>query len=168
MYKNAVKSHIDSDIKIVKKNITLSKLIANKENFKLLAIVNESNKLVGIIDYRQLSISVLKQLSKKTTKNIEAVLNKEISFYMNKDFITAYPEDDLEKIFDNMLKNKTEYIIIVDNKNHPLGVANLYDLYETVIKLKIRNIGLNISLIEEKSSMEKDNVIKNLIKEIDT
>ena len=168
MYKNAVKSHIDSDIKIVKKNITLSKLIASKENFKLLAIVNESNKLVGIIDYRQLSISVLKQLSKKTTKNIEAVLNKEISFYMNKDFITAYPEDDLEKIFDNMLKNKTEYIIIVDNKNHPLGVANLYDLYETVIKLKIRNIGLNISLIEEKSSMEKDNVIKNLIKEIDT
>ena len=168
MYKNAVKSHIDSDIKIVKKNITLSKLIANKENFKLLAIVNESNKLVGIIDYRQLSISVLKQLSKKTTKNIESVLNKEISFYMNKDFITAYPEDDLEKIFDNMLKNKTEYIIIVDNKNHPLGVANLYDLYETVIKLKIRNIGLNISLIEEKSSMEKDNVIKNLIKEIDT
>ena len=133
-----------------------------------MAIVNESNKLVGIIDYRQLSISVLKQLSKKTTKNIEAVLNKEISFYMNKDFITAYPEDDLEKIFDNMLKNKTEYIIIVDNKNHPLGVANLYDLYETVIKLKIRNIGLNISLIEEKSSMEKDNVIKNLIKEIDT
>lgn len=168
MYKNAVKSHIDSDIKIVKKNITLSKLIASKENFKLLAIVNESNKLVGIIDYRQLSISVLKQLSKKTTKNIEAVLNKEISFYMNKDFITAYPEDDLEKIFDNMLKNKTEYIIIVDNKNHPLGIANLYDLYETVIKLKIRNIGLNISLIEEKSSMEKDNVIKNLIKEIDT
>ena len=168
MYKNAVKSHIDSDIKIVKKNITLSKLIASKENFKLLAIVNESNKLVGIIDYRQLSISVLKQLSKKTTKNIETVLNKEISFYMNKDFITAYPEDDLEKIFDYMLKNKTEYIIIVDNKNHPLGVANLYDLYETVIKLKIRNIGLNISLIEEKSSMEKDNVIKNLIKEIDT
>ena len=34
MYKNAVKSHIDSDIKIVKKNITLSKLIASKENFK--------------------------------------------------------------------------------------------------------------------------------------
>ena len=111
MYKNAVKSHIDNDIKIVKKNITLSKLIASKENFKLLAIVNESNKLVGIIDYRQLSISVLKQLSKKTTKNIEAVLNKEISFYMNKDFITAYPEDDLEKIFDNMLKNKTAYKI---------------------------------------------------------
>lgn len=80
MYKNAVKSHIDSDIKIVKKNITLSKLIANKENFKLLAIVNESNKLVGIIDYRQLSISVLKQLSKKLRKISKPFLIKKFLF----------------------------------------------------------------------------------------
>lgn len=170
MYKNIIKSSMENTVRIVKKSASLSELaaIVNKEKSKILAVVNESNKLVGIIDSRRLISTVLKQLTKKTTKDIKAVLSKEASFFMNKDFITGYGEDDLEKTFDNMLKNKMEYIVIINDKNHPIGTLNIYDVYENVIKLKIRNIGLNISLIEEKSSIEKDNVIKNLIKEIDT
>ncbi|TKZ35436.1 diguanylate cyclase, partial [Brachyspira catarrhinii] len=170
---------MENTIKILKKNAPLSELIkiVNKENIKVLAVVNEANKLIGIIDDRQLSDGILKQIPKKPTKTIKSakstksekeILSKEVSFFMSKDFITAYPEDDLEKIFDSMLKNKLEYIAVIDDKNSPIGTLNIYDLYETIIKLKIRNVGLNISLIEEKSSIEKDNVIKNLIKEIDT
>ena len=185
MYNNIVKYSMENTIKILKKNAPLSELIkiVNKENVKALAVVNEANKLIGIIDSRQLSDIILKQFPKKTAKttktskttkntksqkNDNEILNKEISSFMSKDFITAYPEDDLEKIFDSMLKNKLEYIAVIDDKNKPIGTLNIYDLYETIIKLKIRNVGLNISLIEEKSSIEKDNVIKNLIKEIDT
>ena len=185
MYNNIVKYSMENTIKILKKNEPLSELIkiVNKERVKVLAVVNEANKLIGIIDGRQLLDGILKQFPKKkakatksakTTKNTKSaknyneILNKEISFFMSKDFITAYPEDDLEKIFDSMLKNKLEYIAVIDDKNKPIGTLNIYDLYETIIKLKIRNVGLNISLIEEKSSIEKDNVIKNLIKEIDT
>lgn len=170
MYKNIVKSSMENIIKTVKKNIPLSELvkILNKESIKILAVVNESNKLVGIIDYRQLLEGIFKQVSKKSTKKDKEILNKEASFFMSKDFISIYPDDDLDKVFDSMLKNKLEYIVIIDDKNHPIGTLTIYDLYESIIKLKIRNVGLNISLIEEKSSIEKDNVIKNLIKEIDT
>lgn len=176
MYKNFVKYSMDNSVRVIKKNSPLSELIdiLKKENTKILAVINESNKLIGVIDSGELLTGIIKQVSKKPIKNAKStksekeILSKEISFFMNKDFITAYPEDDLEKIFDSMLKNKTEYIVITDNKNIPIGTLNIYDLYETIIKLKIRNVGLNISLIEEKSSIEKDNVIKNLIKEIDT
>ena len=57
MYNNIVKYSMENTIKILKKNAPLSELIkiVNKENVKALAVVNEANKLIGIIDNRQLS-----------------------------------------------------------------------------------------------------------------
>ena len=77
--------------------------------------------------------------------------------------------DDFDATVSNVLEitNCKNLSSLMLPKN-PIGVINIYDLFETVVKIKMRNMTLNINEIEKKSSMEKDKVIKKLMKEIDT
>lgn len=167
MYRSIVKSIMENRIGVVKKDSNLLELasLASKSSNKILAVVNDSDKIVGIINFNDVLINLLKDVSKKNSKNF---ITKEISAFMNKNLVIAHPEDDILMTFEIMKENKMDYLVIINNDNYPIGVINIYDLFETVVKIKMRNMTLNINEIEKKSSMEKDKVIKKLMKEIDT
>lgn len=166
MYRNIIKSIMESRIEIVKKDSTLLETVSffSKSSNKILAVINDSDKIVGMINYDELLVNILKNITKKDS---QSVLNKPISSFMNKKLITAHPEDDISVAFDMMKEKKIDYLIIINNDDYPIGIINIYDIYETMLKIRMRNLNISINEIEKKSSMEKDKVIKKLMKEID-
>lgn len=168
MYRSIIKSIMENRIGVIKKDSNLLELvsIASKSSNKILAVVNDSDKIVGVINCDNILINVIKDISKKSSKN--AVINKEVSDFMNKNLIIAHPEDDILMTFDIMKDNKIDYLVIINSDNYPIGIVNIYDLFENVIKIKMRNMSFSVNEIEKKSSIEKDKVIKKLMKEIDT
>lgn len=167
MYKSIIKSIMENRISIVKKSSTILELIniICKKSNKILAVTNDSDKIVGVVNYDELLINIL---SKMSDKKYQDILNKEISNFMNKNLIFVHPEDDILITFDLMKENKIDYIVVINSDNYPIGVVNIYDLFESVIKIRVRNMDFYINEIEKKSSIEKDKVIKKLMKEIDT
>lgn len=167
MYNNIIKSIMDNRIGVIKKDSTLLELalFASKSSNKILAVINNSDKIVGIINYDELLINILKNITKKDSKNI---LDKEVSHFMNKKLIIAHPEDDITSAFDTMKENKIDYLIVINNNNYPIGIVNIYDLFENIVKIRVRNMSLAINDIKKKSSIEKDKIIKKLMKEIDS
>ncbi|WP_020005876.1 diguanylate cyclase [Brachyspira innocens] len=168
MYRSIIKSIMENRIGVIKKDSNLLELvsIASKSSNKILAVVNDSDKIVGVINCDNILINVIKDISKKSSKN--AVINKEVSDFMNKNLIIAHPEDDILMTFDIMKNNKIDYLVIINSDNYPIGIVNIYDLFENVIKIKMRNMSFSVNEIEKKYSIEKDKVIKKLMKEIDT
>lgn len=168
MYRSIIKSIMENRIGVIKKDSNLLELvsIASKSSNKILAVVNDSDKIVGVINCDNILINVIKDISKKSSKN--AVINKEVSDFMNKNLIIAHPEDDILMTFDLMKDNKIDYLVIINSDNYPIGIVNIYDLFENVIKIKMRNMSFSVNEIGKKSSIEKDKVIKKLMKEIDT
>lgn len=168
MYRSIIKSIMENRIGVIKKDSNLLELvsIASKSSNKILAVVNDSDKIVGVINCDNILINVIKDISKKSSKN--SVINKEVSDFMNKNLIIAHPEDDILMTFDIMKDNKIDYLVIINSDNYPIGIVNIYDLFENVIKIKMRNMSFSVNEIEKKSSIEKDKVIKKLMKEIDT
>ncbi|WP_300369829.1 diguanylate cyclase [Brachyspira sp.] len=167
MYRSIIKSIIENRIGIIKKNSTLSELYSSvsKSSNKILAVINDSDKIVGIINYNELLVNILKNITKKNSKNI---LDKPISSFMNKKLLIAHPEDDIMVAFEIMQENKTDYLIIINNDDYPIGVINIYDMYESIVKIRMSNMKFAITEVEKKSSIEKDKVIKKLMKEIDS
>ena len=158
MYKNIIKSVMENRIEVVKKDSTLLEAasLVSKSSNKILAVINDSDKIVGIINYDELLVNILKNINKKDSKNI---INKEISFFMNKNLVIAHPEDDITVVFDMMREKKMDYLIIINNDNYPIGIINIYDIYENIIKIRMRNMTIAINEVEKKSSIEKDKVI---------
>ncbi len=87
---------------------------------------------------------------------------------MNKKLIIAHPEDNITETFYIMRDNKIDYLAVINNDDYPIGVINIYDMYENILKVRMHNMNIAITEIEKKSSIEKDKVIKKLMKEIDT
>ena len=167
MYRSIIKSIMENRINIVKKSSTILELIPliSKKSNKILAVTNDSDKIVGVVNYDELLVNILNKISGKKKQDI---LNKEISNFMNKNLILVHPEDDIVPTFELMKENKIDYIVVINSDNYPVGILNIYDLFENVIKIKIRNMDYSVNEIEKKSSLEKDKVIKKLMKEIDT
>ena len=167
MYRNIIKSIMENRIGVIKKDSTLLELVslASKSSSKILAVINDSDKIVGVINFNDILLNILKNIPAKSSKSL---INREIEDFMNKNLVIAHPEDDILMVFDIMKENKIDYLVIINNDNYPIGIVNIYDLLEDVIKIRIRNMNFNISEIEKKSSLEKDKVIKKLMKEIDT
>ncbi|MEI0798086.1 diguanylate cyclase [Brachyspira intermedia] len=167
MYRSIIKSIMENRIEVIKKDSTLLEVasLVSKSSNKILAVINDSDKIIGIVNYKELLVNILKNANKKDSKNI---FNKEISAFMNKNLIVAHPEDDILVAFDIMKENKIDYLIIINSDNYPIGIVNIYDIYETIIKIRMRNMSIATNEVEKKSSIEKDKVIKKLMKEIDT
>ena len=166
MYRNIIKSVMENCIDIVKKDSTFLELcsIILKSSNKILAVI-DNDKIVGVIDYNDLLINILKDIN---NKNFIDILNKEVSNFMNKNFLIAYTKNNITNVFDTMIKNKIDYMVIINADNYPIGIVNIYDLFDYTMKLKIRNMNFNINEIEKKSSIEKDKIIKELMEKVDT
>lgn len=105
MYKNIIKSVMENRIEVIKKDSTLLEVasLVSKSSNKILAVINDFDKIVGIINYNELLVNILKNINKKDSKNI---FNKSISVFMNKNLVIAHPEDDITVAFDIMKEKK--------------------------------------------------------------
>ena len=160
-------NYIKADnVKMISKNTSFNDLIAmlSKNPPKLFIITNTNKKIYGVITYSGLLASILKQIKKN---NIESIINQNISKFITKNYIKVPFNTNTNDVFDMMMDKKLDYAVVVDDKDFPIGVVDIYSLYDIIIKLKIRSIKLSIDNIELESSIEKDRFINELKKEID-
>lgn len=160
-------NYIKTDnVKIICKNTTFQDLaaISFKNPPKLFIITNANKKIFGVVTYNNLFAVLAKQMKKK---NIGCLANQDISKLVTKNYIKVPFNTNTNDVFDMMIDKKLDYAIVVDDKDFPIGIVDIYTLYDIIIKLKIRNIRLSIDNIELESYIEKDRFIKELKKEID-
>ena len=99
--------------------------------------------------------------------NIDCLANQNISKFIAKNYIKVPFNTNTNDVFDMMMDKKLDYAVVVDDKDYPIGIVDIYTLYDVIIKLKIRNVKLSVDNIELESSIEKDRFIKELKKEMD-
>ena len=160
-------NYIKADnVKIIYKNTTFQDLISisSKNPPKLFVIINANKKILGVILYNDLLVAIARQMKKK---NIDCIANQNISKFISKNYIKVPFNANTNNVFDMMMDKKLDYAVVVDDKDFPIGIIDIYTLYDIIIKLKIRSIKLSVDNIELESSIEKDRFIKQLEKEID-
>ena len=160
-------NYIKADnVKIIYKNTTFQDLISIslKNPPKIFVILNTNKKIFGVIIYNDLFAALAKQMKKK---NIDCLAEQNISKFIAKNYIKVPFNTNTNDVFDMMMDKKLDYAVVVDDKDYPIGIVDIYTLYDVIIKLKIRNVKLSVDNIELESSIEKDRFIKELKKEID-
>ena len=160
-------NYIKADnVKIIYKNTTFQDLvsISSKNPPKIFIITNTNKKIFGVITYNDLFAILLKQMKKN---NIDCLANQNISKFIAKNYIKVPFNTNTNDVFDMMMDKKLDYAVVVDDKDYPIGIVDIYTLYDVIIKLKIRNVKLSVDNIELESSIEKDRFIKELKKEMD-
>ncbi|WP_157150653.1 GGDEF domain-containing protein [Brachyspira sp. SAP_772] len=160
-------NYIKADnVKIIYKNTTFQDLISisSKNPPKIFVVTNANKKIFGVIIYNDLLVAMSKQMKKK---NIDCMAHQNISKFISKNYIKVSFNANTNNVFDMMIDKKLDYAVVVDDKDFPIGIVDIYTLYDVIIKLKIRNIKLSVDNIELESSIEKDRFIKELKKEID-
>ena len=160
-------NYIKADnVKIIYKNTTFQDLlsISSKNPPKIFIITNTNKKIFGVITYNELFAILSKQMKKN---NIDCLANQNISKFIAKNYIKVPFNTNTNDVFDMMMDKKLDYAVVVDDKDYPIGIVDIYTLYDVIIKLKIRNVKLSVDNIELESSIEKDRFIKELKKEID-
>lgn len=160
-------NYIKADnVKIIYKNTTFQDLvsISSKNPPKIFIITNTNKKILGVITYNELFAILSKQMKKN---NIDCLANQNISKFIAKNYIKVSFNTNTNDVFDMMMDKKLDYAVVVDDKDYPIGIVDIYTLYDVIIKLKIRNVKLSVDNIELESSIEKDRFIKELKKEMD-
>ncbi|MEI0532172.1 diguanylate cyclase [Brachyspira pilosicoli] len=160
-------NYIKADnVKIICKNTSFQDLvsISSKNPPKLFVVTNANKKIFGVITYNDIFPALASQVKKN---NIDCLANQNISKFITKNYIKVPFNANTNDVFDMMMDKKLDYAVVVDDKDFPIGIVDIYTLYDIIIKLKIRNIKLSVDNIELESSIEKDRFIKELKKEID-
>ena len=160
-------NYIKADnVKIIYKNTTFQDLISisSKNPPKIFIVLNTNKKIFGVVIYNDLFTALAKQVKKK---NIDCLAEENISKFITKNYIKVPFNTNTNDVFDMMIDKKLDYAVVVDDRDFPIGIVDIYTLYDIIIKLKIRSIKLSVDNIELESSIEKDRFIKELKKEID-
>ena len=112
--------------------------IFEKENFHHLPVVDNEQKLKGIIsrhDYHKLlsSMSIFKTESSKREDEqfITTLLVEEV---MSEDVVTLRPEDDLIKAIVLLQKNLYHAFPVVNDQQEVIGILTTYDLINYAFK----------------------------------
>lgn len=160
-----IKKLIKSPIDVVDKTTSLGEIISiiSKKHIKLFAVVNNKNKIIGILNLDEAFCNIAKYLVKYKDKN---VLETKISRFMNKNIIVSHPDDDVNNVFEKMKGAKIDNIVVVDQEV-PVGILNIYDLFSSMNKLQNSNNKNIIKEFENKSPKEKDKMIAELSKEVE-
>jgi CBS domain-containing protein len=93
-------------------------VLLNKHNIGALPVLDEAEKLVGIISERD----IIRQLTKD-----EAIFAMPVDRLMTKDVITAIPQDDLESVAHTMTENRIRHLPILD-KEKLVGIVSIGDI----------------------------------------
>ena len=121
----------------IKPDTTVAKVVAilRSNNISRTPVVDESNKLVGIVSPHDMSKLVRKDFSKQTKGDKEikqAALSVPVKDVMTEGVVTCKPDDFLIEAIDKLYDKNHKALIVVDNENHPEGIITTRDLLETV------------------------------------
>lgn len=133
-----IKDWMSRDVTTVTKDTSMLKAskIFKENNFRRLPVVDENNKLVGIITDRDIKDA---SPSKATTLDVHELyyLLSEIKI---KDIMTPGPftiniEDSLEKAALKMLEKKVEGLPVVDEQGNVAGIITETDIFKALINI---------------------------------
>ncbi len=112
--------------------------IFEKKNFHHLPVVNEKNKIKGIIsrhDYNKMltSMSVFNtERSKRENREwMDKLLTEDV---MSEDVVTLHAEDDLIKALVLLQKNLYHAFPVVNDQQEVIGIITTYDLIDFAFK----------------------------------
>ncbi len=133
-----IKDWMSKEVTTVTKETSMLKAskIFKENNFRRLPVVDENNKLVGIITDRDIKDA---SPSKATTLDVHELyyLLSEIKI---KDIMTPNPftiniEDSLEKAALKMLEKKVEGLPVVDEQGNVAGIVTETDIFKALINI---------------------------------
>lgn len=117
---------------------TVAKLIASSRTYNVsrFPVVNEKNELVGIVSPHDLSNLVISSGAEQTLGDRTAekydLLKIEVKDIMTENVLTLKPNDLVVDAIDHLYEKDHKALVVVDDKNHPIGIMTTRDLLETV------------------------------------
>ena len=115
----------------IKPDTTVAKVIAilRTNNISRTPVVDESNRLVGIISPHDMSKLIRKDFSKQTKGSALSVEVKEV---MTEGVVTCKQNDFLIEAIDKLYNKDHKALIVINDENHPIGILTTRDLLESV------------------------------------
>jgi len=109
------------------------KEIFDTKNFHHLLVVDEHQKLSGIVSDRDLlrALSPYVGSAAETSRDL-ATLNKRVHQIMTRHPITLHPESTIAEAVNLLLANSISCIPIVDDKLRPVGIVSWRDLLKSL------------------------------------
>ena len=102
--------------------------IMKREDTGVVPIVDSQEKPIGIVTDRDISLEViLNNLDPKSTS---------LSRIMHKDLVTCSPQDDLNRVIDQMKRRQVKRILVVDN-NRISGIISEHDIATSTDQQKV-------------------------------
>ncbi|MHA1685903.1 MAG: CBS domain-containing protein [Candidatus Heimdallarchaeaceae archaeon] len=117
---------------------TIAKLIATSRTYNVsrLPVVNENNELVGIVSPHDLANLVITSSSEQTLGDRTAekydLLKVEVKDIMTEEVVTIKADDMVIDAINSLYETNHKAFVVIDEKNHPIGIITTRDLLETV------------------------------------
>ncbi|HFD88047.1 MAG TPA: CBS domain-containing protein, partial [Gammaproteobacteria bacterium] len=100
-----------------------------KRKFKHLPVVDEENRLVGIVSDRDLRSQLTPFIhTPAETARDTALLQRHVHLIMARNPVTAVPDDEIDYGARQLLFNQISSLPIVDEEDHVVGIVTWEDL----------------------------------------
>ncbi len=150
-----IKEIMNRDIIKVKRSTNLSDLIKffkNFHTFPLVPVVENGNRLAGVVSFKNL-IEVFQPQGPEILKTVpfidapqEDILNADISpemgfliivdDIMETDFLSVQEEENIEDAYNSMKLHSQEQIAVIDREGNLTGIIGLFDIILGIFKDK--------------------------------
>ncbi len=143
----------------------VSRLIAisRTNNISRSPVVDESNKLIGIVSPHDVSELLLAKLPGQTRGDRAAaqidILSSPVSEIMTKNVIVCKRGDLVLESISKLYKTNHKALVVIDNDDHPVGILTTTDLLETVSKPP-QEEGYYVRVIGDVDEEDMDQVIE--------
>lgn len=142
----------------------VSKLIAisRTNNISRSPVVDESNKLIGIVSPHDVSALLLAKLPDQTkdyrTEGQINILSLPVSEIMTKNVVVCKGDELILEAISKFYKTDHKALVVIDKENHPIGILTITDLLETVSKPP-QEEGYYVRVIGDVNDADMDQII---------
>ncbi|NPD89777.1 MAG: CBS domain-containing protein [Asgard group archaeon] len=143
----------------------VSRLIAisRTNNISRSPVIDESNKLIGIVSPHDVSELLLTKLPGQTRGDRAAaqidILSSPVSEIMTKNVVVCKGDELVLETISKLYKTDHKALVVIDNDNHPIGILTTTDLLETVSKPP-QEEGYYVRVIGDVDDADMDSVIE--------
>ncbi|MHA1667723.1 MAG: CBS domain-containing protein [Candidatus Heimdallarchaeaceae archaeon] len=133
-----VREIMSKDPITIKEDTTIARFIATSRtnNITRVPVVDSSNKLIGIVSPQDISDIIISELPRQTEgdrtgKQFDS-LSLTIQNVMTTNVVTCRADDLVLEAVSKLYKTNHKALVVVDSKNHPIGILTTTDLLETI------------------------------------
>lgn len=150
-----VKDNMTANPYCINENTPISQAldIMSKNNFHRLPVVDEDNKIIGLITEGIISENTPSKATSLSIYELNYLLSKTtVKDIMLKDVMTVGPDAFLEEAATIMRKNNIGCLVVTDNERHVIGIITHNDIFSAFINL----LGYNEDATRYVIKMEED------------